>query len=137
MPSLTEHDDDPHPQPDRGNRRLMVPVILVVVVMIFVLLHLTGVLGPGRAQKAVAISFFLLAPYIAQDAIRALIAADHPSTSWVGIGLSLSSIVVMPLLGRAKQRIGERLGSGATAGEGCACVAVSGPEADGCQDACC
>ena len=71
-----------------------------------------------RAQKAVAVSFFLLAPYIAQDAIRALIAGDHPSTSWVGIGLSVSSIVVMPLLGRAKQRIGERLGSGATAGEG-------------------
>jgi divalent metal cation (Fe/Co/Zn/Cd) transporter len=71
-----------------------------------------------RAQKAVATSFFLLAPYIAQDAIRTLIASDHPSTSWVGIGLSVSSIVVMPLLGRAKQRIGERLGSGATTGEG-------------------
>jgi len=71
-----------------------------------------------RAQKAVAVSFFLLAPYIAQEAIRALIAGTHPSTSWVGIGLSVSSIVVMPLLGRAKQRIGERLGSGATAGEG-------------------
>jgi divalent metal cation (Fe/Co/Zn/Cd) transporter len=71
-----------------------------------------------RAQKAVAISFFLLAPYIAQDAIRALVAGEHPSTSWVGIGLSASSIVVMPMLGRAKQRIGARLGSGATAGEG-------------------
>ncbi len=71
-----------------------------------------------RAQKAVAVSFFLLAPYIAQDAIRALIAGDHASSSWVGIALSISSIVVMPLLGRAKQRVGERLGSGATAGEG-------------------
>ncbi|MDQ6818867.1 MAG: cation transporter [Actinomycetota bacterium] len=71
-----------------------------------------------RAQKAVAVSFFLLAPYIAQDAIRALAAGEHPSTSWVGIGLSVSSIIVMPLLGRAKQRVGERLGSGATAGEG-------------------
>jgi divalent metal cation (Fe/Co/Zn/Cd) transporter len=71
-----------------------------------------------QAQKAVAISFFLLASYIAQDAIRTLIAGEHPSTTWVGIGLSVSSIVVMPLLGRAKQRIGERLGSGATAGEG-------------------
>jgi divalent metal cation (Fe/Co/Zn/Cd) transporter len=71
-----------------------------------------------RAQKAVAISFFLLAPYIAQDAIRALVASNHPSTSWAGIGLSVSSIVAMPLLGRAKQRVGERLGSGATAGEG-------------------
>ncbi len=71
-----------------------------------------------RAQKLVAISFFLLAPFVAQDAIRALIAADRPSTSWVGIGLSVSSIVIMPLLGRAKQRIGAQLGSAATAGEG-------------------
>jgi divalent metal cation (Fe/Co/Zn/Cd) transporter len=71
-----------------------------------------------RAQKAVAVSFFLLAPYIAQDAIRTLIVAGRPSTSWVGIGLSISSIVVMPLLGRAKQRVGRALGSGATAGEG-------------------
>ena len=71
-----------------------------------------------RAQKAVAISFFLLAPYIAQDAVRALVAGQHPSTSWVGIGLSVASIIAMPLLGQAKQRIGMRLGSAATAGEG-------------------
>jgi len=71
-----------------------------------------------RAQKLVAVSFFLLAPYIAQDAIRALIAGEHPSTSWVGVGLSVSSIVIMPLLGRAKQHIGAQLDSGATAGEG-------------------
>jgi hypothetical protein len=45
MPSLSEHDDNT--QTDRGSRRLLVPVIVVVVVMIFVLLHLTGVLGPG------------------------------------------------------------------------------------------
>ena len=44
-----------------------------------------------RAQRLVAISFFLLAPYIAQDAIRALIAGAHPHTSWLGIGLSVSS----------------------------------------------
>ena len=71
-----------------------------------------------RAQLLVAISFFLLAPYIAQDAIRTLIASEHPRTSWLGIGLSISSIIVMPLLGKAKHRIGQRLGSGATAGEG-------------------
>jgi divalent metal cation (Fe/Co/Zn/Cd) transporter len=71
-----------------------------------------------RAQRLVAISFFLLAPYVAQDAIRALIAGDHPSISWVGIGLSISSLVLMPLLGRAKRRIGSGLGSRATAGEG-------------------
>ena len=71
-----------------------------------------------HAQRLVAISFFLLAPYIAQDAIRALIAGEHPHASWLGIGLSISSIIVMPQLGNAKHRIGQRLGSGATTGEG-------------------
>ena len=71
-----------------------------------------------RAQRLVAITFFLLAPYITQDAIRTLINGEHPGTSWLGIGLSISSIIVMPLLGKAKQTIGQRLGSGATAGEG-------------------
>jgi divalent metal cation (Fe/Co/Zn/Cd) transporter len=71
-----------------------------------------------RAQRLVAVCFFLLAPYVAQDAIRALIAGEHPAISWVGIGLSISSLVLMPLLGRAKQRLGSQLGSGATAGEG-------------------
>ncbi len=71
-----------------------------------------------RAQRLVAITFFLLAPYITQDAIRTLINGEHPRTSWLGIGLSISSIIVMPLLGKAKQAIGQRLGSGATAGEG-------------------
>jgi divalent metal cation (Fe/Co/Zn/Cd) transporter len=71
-----------------------------------------------RAQKLVAISFFLLAPYIAQDAVRALVAGDHPDTSWVGIGLSIGSVIFMPLLGRAKQRLGSSLASAATAGEG-------------------
>jgi divalent metal cation (Fe/Co/Zn/Cd) transporter len=75
-------------------------------------------LAEQRAQRLVAITFFLLAPYIAQDAIRTLIGGEHPTTSWLGIGLSISSIIVMPLLGKAKQRLGERLGSGATAGEG-------------------
>jgi divalent metal cation (Fe/Co/Zn/Cd) transporter len=71
-----------------------------------------------RAQQLVALSFFLLAPYIAQDAIRALISGTRPASSPVGMALAISSIVLMPLLGRAKQRIGSRLQSGATAGEG-------------------
>lgn len=82
-----------------------------------------------RARRLVAITFFLLAPYIAQDGIRTLIAGDRARISWLGLGLSLASILVMPVLGRAKRTIGERLGSGATAGEGtqnilCACMAA-------------
>jgi divalent metal cation (Fe/Co/Zn/Cd) transporter len=71
-----------------------------------------------RAQRLVAISFFLLAPYVAQDAIRTLITGTRPASSPAGIALSISSIILMPLLGRAKQRIGSHLQSGATAGEG-------------------
>ena len=38
--------------------------------------------------------------------------------SVVGIALAASSLILMPLLGRAKQRIGSRIGSSATASEG-------------------
>lgn len=71
-----------------------------------------------RARRAVAITFFLLVPYIAYDAITTLIARDHAATSWLGIGLSIASLLVMPMLGAAKRRLGARLDSGATAGEG-------------------
>jgi divalent metal cation (Fe/Co/Zn/Cd) transporter len=72
----------------------------------------------ARAQKAVAVTFFLLAPYIAYDAAATLIAHSHAKTSWPGIGLSIASLIVMPVLGLAKRRLGARLGSAATAGEG-------------------
>jgi divalent metal cation (Fe/Co/Zn/Cd) transporter len=71
----------------------------------------------ARARKAVAITFFLLAPYIAYDAAAALITRSHAETSWLGIGLAAASLVVMPALGVAKHRLGVRLGSPATAGE--------------------
>jgi hypothetical protein len=45
MPGLSEHDNDP--QPKGGNRRPLVPAIIVVLVVIFVVLHLTGVVGAG------------------------------------------------------------------------------------------
>lgn len=72
----------------------------------------------ARAQKLVGVSFFLLAPYIAVDAILTLANNSHPETSWVGVALAAGSIVFMPLLGRAKTTLGAQLGSSATAGEG-------------------
>ena len=71
-----------------------------------------------RAQRAVAISFWLLAPYIAVESIRNLISGHHPEASLLGIVLTASSLIVMPWLGRAKQRLGAQLESRATAGEG-------------------
>lgn len=71
-----------------------------------------------RAQRGVAISFWLLAPYIAIQAVRDL-ATHHPiAASALGIVLTASSVLVMPVLGITKQRLGRRLNSGATSGEG-------------------
>jgi divalent metal cation (Fe/Co/Zn/Cd) transporter len=71
-----------------------------------------------RAQKLVAIQFFVLAPYVAIESVRALIGAERPDETWVGIALAASSVVLMPLLGIAKQRIADEIGSAATKGEG-------------------
>lgn len=71
-----------------------------------------------RAQKAVAVSFWLLAPYVALEAFRDLAGHRPAVTSALGIIVTASSVVVMPMLGVAKRRLGQRLDSGATAGEG-------------------
>ena len=71
-----------------------------------------------RAQKLVAAQFFLLAPYVAFESVRTLASGNHPEVSWVGIGLSIGSVILMPMLGIAKQRLADQLGSAATAGEG-------------------
>jgi divalent metal cation (Fe/Co/Zn/Cd) transporter len=71
-----------------------------------------------RAQKVVGATFFLLAPYVLVSAIGRLAAGSHAKASWVGIGLAIISISLMPLFGRAKKKIGNQLRSNATAGEG-------------------
>jgi divalent metal cation (Fe/Co/Zn/Cd) transporter len=71
-----------------------------------------------RAQKLVAVQFFLLAPYVTVESLRALIGGEHADASPVGIALAIGSVILMPLLGSAKQRLAVRLGSAATAGEG-------------------
>ncbi len=71
-----------------------------------------------RAQKLVAIQFLILAPYVGFESIRALGDGQHAQVSWLGIALSASSLVVMPDLGIAKQRIADQIGSAATKGEG-------------------
>jgi len=71
-----------------------------------------------RAQKWVAISFYLLAPYVAAEAIETLIEGAAAEKSWIGIGLTAVTLVLCPMLGVAKQRIGAKLESRATYGEG-------------------
>jgi divalent metal cation (Fe/Co/Zn/Cd) transporter len=71
-----------------------------------------------RAQKLVAIQFFLLAPYVAFESARALAQGEHADVSVLGMALAVWSLITMPLLGIAKQRIAEEIGSAATKGEG-------------------
>lgn len=71
-----------------------------------------------RAQKLVAIQFFVLAPYVAVESVRALVNGDRPDETLIGILLAAGSVVFMPMLGIAKQRIADQLGSAATKAEG-------------------
>jgi divalent metal cation (Fe/Co/Zn/Cd) transporter len=76
--------------------------------------------SPGaerRAQQLIAVSFVALAAYIGVEAVRDLVAGRHPEASWVGIGLAVVTLAAMPPLAIAKRRVGERLGSSATASE--------------------
>jgi divalent metal cation (Fe/Co/Zn/Cd) transporter len=71
-----------------------------------------------RAQRGVAVSFWLLAPYIAAESIHHLLAGQRTEPTVIGIVLTAIALLVMPILGRAKHKLGIQLGSSATAGEG-------------------
>jgi len=71
-----------------------------------------------RGQRLVAISFLLLGPYIAIEALIDLASGTHPETSLVGIALTAFTVIFEPTLGVAKRRLGRELASGTVAGEG-------------------
>ncbi|ARR78434.1 putative conserved integral membrane protein [Mycobacterium intracellulare subsp. yongonense] len=63
-------------------------------------------------------SFWLSAPYIAAESLHHLLKEHVSHTSLVGVVLTAAALVQMPILGRAQQKLGARLGSGATIGKG-------------------
>jgi divalent metal cation (Fe/Co/Zn/Cd) transporter len=71
-----------------------------------------------RAQRGVALSFWLTAPYIAAESQRDLFVGHHARVSVIGIWLTAIGLMLMPLLGWANHKLGAALGSEATAGEG-------------------
>ncbi len=64
-----------------------------------------------RALKLIAMSFFALAAYVGVQAIIDLLRRSEPRSSTVGIGLAIASLIVMPMLARAKRRNGNAMGS--------------------------
>jgi divalent metal cation (Fe/Co/Zn/Cd) transporter len=66
-----------------------------------------------RALRIVGACFLLLAAYITYDSIVDLWSKRAPEHSIPGIVLACVSLVVMPLLSRAKRRVGRAIGSAA------------------------
>jgi divalent metal cation (Fe/Co/Zn/Cd) transporter len=78
---------------------------------------------PARLQaervtlRIIGALFLALALYVAADALGALYRRSAPDESYVGIVLATLSLVVMPLLARAKRKVAVAMGSGALAAE--------------------
>jgi divalent metal cation (Fe/Co/Zn/Cd) transporter len=64
-----------------------------------------------RAVRLIAITFLVLAAGVAVESTRKLVTGEHPQESLIGIALAVVSLVIMPLLARAKRRVGRQLGS--------------------------
>ena len=88
-----------------------------VIVWLFTGSRLVSETAERRAQQLVAGSYFVLAAYVGVESVRTLVDGSHPEVSWIGIGLAAVTAPTMPLLARAKRRVGHALGSSATVGE--------------------
>mgnify|MGYP005841995185 CR=1 FL=1 len=64
-----------------------------------------------RALYLVALTFFLLAAYVATESTITLLEREVPDSSIVGLVLAILSLIVMPVLAYAKQKTGRELGS--------------------------
>ena len=64
-----------------------------------------------RATRLIAVSFAVLAVYVAIEAARDLVTSSEPEASTVGIVMAALSLAVMPLLARAKHALAPALGS--------------------------
>lgn len=70
-------------------------------------------LAEQRAIRLVGLSFLILAGYVAIDAVNTLIHRERPDESLPGILLAIVSLIVMPLLARAKRKVAVAINSGA------------------------
>ncbi len=71
-----------------------------------------------RAERAIGVALLALAIYLLVSSARALLSGQHPAAEPVGIALLGASLIVQPLLGVAKRRVGAALGSAALQADG-------------------
>jgi len=98
--------------------------VIEVVASLTALWRLRADLDADRRERVERVSlrvigalFLALAAYVAIDALWALYRHEAPTESILGILLAALSVVVMPLLARAKRRLAFQLESGALAAE--------------------
>jgi len=70
-----------------------------------------------RSLRIIGLSFLLLAIYVSIEAVQTLTAGRAPDQSWIGIIVASASLIVMPVLARAKRVVALQLHSGALAAE--------------------
>lgn len=63
------------------------------------------------ALKLVGVSFLSLAAYVAIDAVMTLWSGEAPEISYIGIGVAILSLIVMPLLASAKRKVASSIKS--------------------------
>jgi divalent metal cation (Fe/Co/Zn/Cd) transporter len=88
--------------------------VVEVCAALVVLWQFVGNVPEDREQRALRLiggCFFALAAYVTFTSVRDLVTGSEPEASAVGIVLTALSLVVMPLLARAKIRIGRDIGS--------------------------
>ncbi|CAA9229904.1 MAG: hypothetical protein AVDCRST_MAG42-1072 [uncultured Chthoniobacterales bacterium] len=79
-----------------------------------------GELGESRERAAlrlVGVSFLLLAAYVLFEATASLLRREPPEASTLGIVIAATSLLIMPLLARAKRRVAARMNSRALAAD--------------------
>jgi divalent metal cation (Fe/Co/Zn/Cd) transporter len=63
------------------------------------------------ALRVIGVSFLLLAAYVTVDAVKSLINREPPEATYIGIAIAALSLVVMPILARAKRRVAKKIHS--------------------------
>jgi len=93
--------------------------VIELVSAALVLGRLRAALSGGRANdraecrvlRVVGVTFFVLAVYVVAGSVIDLAARAHPERSPVGIVLTVASLLVMPVLGWRKRRVGTAMHS--------------------------
>lgn len=65
----------------------------------------------------IGVAFLLLAGYVLVDALRSLLSQSPPDESRLGLLIAAGSLIVMPVLARAKRRVASQLASRALTAE--------------------